>query len=301
MHFVFGYAGIPSDAYDYIYRMRNSLTGGNTEFEGIPLGPRGSAFQTRHANALLGRFKDHAAKNRGNAVANSGFAVIYVRSDAVSSAEFEVAFFPSILVFSVEWQMTGATPEERGKSSKDLFRLLLEATIRARAALEALHKELIERANRTPLLLPLHNFRSKSLRGWMYALQTTLSEQTNYVNAAAAIGSAVKALEADYPPKKVEDPKRKRPCFLDDQEIEFHAPGKALHGLPHDSDDHPVRCILGGHRRLGAPFHAAFHYDCVKGQRGNIKGLFFSCHAHEARPMEGNPHLNIAPNDFVRI
>lgn len=300
MRFVFGYAGIPTEVYDYIYRQRNSLTGSNTEFEGVPLGAAGSSFEARHSSAFMQRFKEHAIKNRGKAAAQIGFAIICVRSDPDSTTRFESTFFPATLVFSVDWQLRGYSPEELGQSRKELFHLLLQATVRARVALEALHKEVVERANRTPLLLPLRNFRSKQLRDWMRELQNTLGGQTNAVDAAFALRTAVKTLEAIYPMKNVEDPKRKHPCFLDDHDVEFHAPGKALHGLPHASDNHPVQCILGGYRRLGAPFNAAFHYDCVKGRRGNLKGWFFTCHETEAKLIEGNPHLNIAPNDFVR-
>lgn len=301
MRFVFGYAGIPSEAYDYIYRMRNSLTSDNTVFEGKPLGPSGTGFEPRHANALLERFKDHAIKDRGTGVSTSGFAVIYVKSDPESSAQFEAMFFPATLVISVDWHMTGFSPDERRHSTKELFHLLLDATIRARAALAALHKELVERANRTPLLLPLRNFKSRRLQGKLAEFQIALAEQGNFVDATVAIRIAVKALETDYPPTKVQESKRKCPCFVDDHNVEFHAPGKALHGLPHVVGDHPTNCFLGGYRRFGAPFNAAFHYDCIKGPRGNLKGLFFTCHSQSLIPMEGAPHLNIAPNDFVRI
>lgn len=301
MHFVFGYAGIPSEAYDYIYRMRKTLTDGNIEFEGVSHGRAGSAFEHRHANMLLQRFKERALKNRGNDQLSIGFAVIYVRSDPESTAKFEAAFFPSTLVFPVDWRLAGYRPDEISQSCKELFQLLLQATIRARIAIEALHKEVVERANRTPLLLPLRNFRSKQLRDWMRELQATLTSQQNVSTADSAIKAAAKRFEASHPLKMVEDPKRKHPCYLDDHDVEFHTPGKALHGLPHASDGHPVSCILGGYRRLGAPFNAAFHYDCVKGMRGNLTGLFYTCHEPEAAMMEGDRHINIAPNDFIRI
>lgn len=301
MRFVFGYAGIPSEAYEHIHRKRQTLTNGNTEFEGVPIGRDGSPFEPRHANLLLERFKEHAIKNRGNDKSSIGFAVIYVRSDPKSTARFEEAFFPSTLVFPVDWRLTGHRPQEINQSINELFRLLLQATMRARIAIEALHKEVVERANRTPLLLPLRNFRSKQLRGWMQELQTSLASQQNISTADSAIKTAVKRFYASHPLKTVEDTKRKQPCYLDDHDVEFHTPGKNPHGMPHPTDGHPISCILGGYRRLGAPFNAAFHYDCVKGMRGNLKGWFYTCHESEAEMMEGNPHINIAPNDFIRI
>lgn len=301
MRFVFGYAGIPVGAYDYIYRMRKTLTDNNVEFEGAIHGKAGSPFEPRHANLFLARFKEHAIKSRGNDKWKIGFAVIYVRSDLESTAKFEEAFFPSTLVFPVDWHLTGRSPQEINQSCKELFDLLLQATIRARIAIEALHKEVVERANRTPLLLPIRNFRSKLLRSWMRELQTKLASQRDVSTADFTLKAAVKQFEARYPLVLVEGPKRLQPCYLDDHNVEYHTPGKALHGLPHATDGHPVSCILGAYRRLGAPFNAAFHYDCRKGRRGNLKGQFFTCHEVEAVPMEGDPHINIAPNDFIRI
>lgn len=294
MHFVFGYAGIPSEAYDYIYRMRNTLTNGNIEFEGVS----GAPYESRHSKKLLHRFKEHTLKNRGSETV--GFAVIYVRADDESTARFEESFFPSILVFPVDWHLEGCRPDEVNRSCKKLFDLLLEATIRARIAIEALHKEVVERANRTPLLLPLRNFRSKQLRDWVLGLQGTIVSQQNASDADLTIKVAVKRFEAIHPLKKVEDVRRKQPCYIDDHEVEFHTPGKALHGMPHAIDGHPVSCFLEGYRRLGAPFNPSFHYDCVKGTRGNLKGSFFGCHGTEAEMIEGNPHINIAPNDYCR-
>lgn len=301
MHFVFGYAGIPSEAYDYIYQMRKTLTDGNIEFEGASLGQTGSPFEARHANLFLERFKEYAIKNRGNDKLSIGFAVIYVRSDPESTAKFEAAFFPSTLTFPIDWRLTGSRPQDINRSKKELFKLLLQATIRARIAIEALHKEVVERANRTPLLLPIRNFRSKLLRGWMQELQTNLASQKNVSTADSALKTAVKQFEVNHPLKRVADDQRKQRCYLDDHDVEYHTPGKALHGMPHATGGHPVNCILGAYRRLGAPFNAAFHYDCVKGMRGNLKGMFYTCHETDAAMMEGDPHINIAPNDFIRI
>lgn len=300
MRFVFGYAGIPVEAYDYIYRKRNTLTDNNVEFEGAVHGKAGSPFEPRHANLFLARFKEYAIQNRGNDIP-IGFAVIYVRSDPASTARFEAEFFPSTLVFPVDWHLTGRRPQEINQSCKELFDLLLQATIRARIAIEALHKEVAERPNRTPLLLPIRNFRSKLLRSWMQELQTKLASQQDVSAADSTLKAAVKQFEARYPLVLVEDPQRLQRCYLDDHNVEYHTPGKALHGLPHAIDGHPISCILGAYRRLGAPYNAAFHYDCRKGRRGNLKGQFFTCHEVEAVPMEGDPHINIAPNDFIRI
>ena len=300
MRYVLGYA-IPAEAYDHIYRMKGPLTNGNVEFEGRSIGRAGSPIDPKHARFFLQRFQEHAIKNRGDHKLELGFAVIYVRSDQESAAIFEESFFPSTLAFPIDWRLTGYSPKEINESNNELFRLLLKATIQARIAITAFRKELVERANRTPLLLPQRNFRSIHLHTLIRKLQATIPSQSNVSDADALIKAEVKQFEKHHPMKMVEDPKRKHPCYLDDHNVEFHAPGKALHGIPHAIDGHPANCILGGYRRLGAPFNPSFHYDCVKGARQNLRGLFYRCHGTDAEVMEGNKHINIAPNDFIRI
>lgn len=305
MKYVFGYAGIPQEAYDNIYRRRKSLVGenSNTDFEGVALTHSSavSSLENRDARVLLARFKDYAIVDKTNAVGTKAFAVIYVHPDPNGSIEFEEKFFPTTLVFHVHWKIEGGTKQERERSVNELFSLLLSTTIRARNVLKALNKELVERANKTPLLLPLRNFRSKRFKAWLKGFQTKIRTQENYVSAASAINDEIKEFEKIYPLKHNGDPKSKHLCFFDDNDVEFHAPGKALHGLPHAGGDHPVSCVLAGYRRLGAPFHSAFHYDCKKRKKGNLKGDFFRCHVEFTESIEGDPHLNIAPNDFIRV
>lgn len=300
MRFVFGYA-IPSEAYDYIFRKRQTLVNGNVEFVGRSIGRSGSALGSGSADFFLKHFKEHAIQNRGDKGREIGFAVIYVRSGQQSVAAFEDEFFPSTLTVPVDWRLGGYGPQEVNRSCNELFRLLLQTTIRTRTAITALRKEVVERASRTPLLLPQRNFHSKTLLAWMRELQTTVVSQQCVSSADSHIKAAVRHFETNHPLIMVEDSKRRQPCFLDDHAVEFHTPGKALHGMPHAAEEHPVSCILGGYRRLGAPFNPSFHYDCVKGVRGNLKGMFYRCHESEAKWMEGNRHINIAPNDFTRI
>lgn len=309
MNFVFGYAGIPIEVFDGIKQLEKDLASGvNTNTEIIfakPLKPSEPVLSSFHIRSLQNKFKERTLEERdaikkgaGDLISNIGFAVIYVRTDQKIDDEFEEAFFPSTLVFSVDWQLAGYQKQEINASKNELFRLLLKATNCARVAIEALHKEATECKNRTPLLLPLKNFHSKTLRSRLQELQFDLANQQGKAAIAATVKKTINLMKTDHPLKKVDDTKKKQPCFLDDRKIEFHSPGSALHGLPSPTEDHPVTCLLGGYRRLGAPFHAAFHYDCKKGG-GNLKGRFDSCHG-EAGNIEGDPHLNIAPNDFVR-
>ena len=178
----------------------------------------------------------------------------------------------------MDWKLTGYNDFEINKSKNELFDLLFRATICARVAIKELHKEITECRNRTPLLLPIKNFHSKTLRSQLQDLQIDLANQSDKAAKATAVKKTIDLIKIHHPLMKVDDSKKKQPCFLDDRGIEFHSPGSALHGLPSPTGDHPIDCLLGGYRRLGAPFHAAFHYDCVKGSRGNLKGSFHSCH-----------------------
>lgn len=307
MRFVFGYAGIPIKVFDGIAKKKKALASGEeTEvFLAPPLKSFDPVLNLSHVNFLQNKFKETTLKERatfkgrGDHISTIGFAVIYVRTNQENDDAFEEAFFPSTLVFSVDWKLTGYNDFEINKSKNELFDLLLRATICARVAIKELHKEITECRNRTPLLLPIKNFHSKTLRSQLQELQIDLANQPDKAAKATAVKKTIDLIKINHPLTKVDDSKKKQPCFLDDRGIEFHSPGSALHGLPSPTGDHPIDCLLGGYRRLGAPFHAAFHYDCVKGDRGNLKGSFHSCHGW-ANIIEGNPHLNIAPNDFVR-
>ncbi len=304
MRFVFGYAGIPANVFDGIAKKKNALASGkeNEVFLAPPIKSSDPVLNLSHVKSLQNKFKETTLKERatfkgrGDHISTIGFAVIYVRTNQKNDDTFEEAFFPSTLVFSVDWKFNNI---EINKSNKELFDLLLRATTCARVAIEALHKEITECRNRTPLLLPIKNFHSKTLRFQLQELQIDLANQPDKAAKARAVKKTIDSIKINHPLTKVDDSKKKQPCFLDDRGIEFHSPGSALHGLPSPTDAHPIDCLLGGYRRLGAPFHAAFHYDCVKSGRGNLKGLFHSCHG-ETGIIEGNPHLNIAPNDFIR-
>ena len=302
MRFVFGYAGIK--------KMEKNLASGvdtGTEvFFAPPLKQSAPVLSSNHIKSLQKKFKEKTLEERdslikgcGDHISNIGFAVIYVRKDQKNDELFEAEFFPSTLVFSVDWMLTGYNDKQINESKNKLFDLLMKATTSARLAIEELHKEITECKNRTPLLLPIKNFQSKILRSQLQGLQTKLAGQPDKAAMAVAVKEIINLIKTGHPLKKVENSGNKQPCFLDDREIEFHSPGSFLHGLPSSTEDHPDACLLGGYRRLGAPFHAGFHYDCVKGIRGNLKGLFYSCH-EEVGQVEGNPHLNIAPNDYVR-
>lgn len=300
MQFVFAYAGIPAgEAYDAVAARQKVLAGENTTFEGFALQP-GKPLELTTRNVLR-RFYSRLEKDldKQSCIATTGYAVIYVRAPGTDVTQFERAFFPSTLTVGVEWKMEGNTAEARRASLNHLFRRLLSATLRARRAITTLHKQVVDKANRTPVLLPLGNFHSGNYEQWLKRLEQSLAQLTEDTESLQMLGEAVKDFERWHPKHQIENSLKQ--CYCDDRGIEFRAPGKDLHGIPSMPGDHPSElCLLSAFRRLGAPFHSAFHYDVQKDSPRKLRGRFCTCHLPHA-DMTGDPHLNVAPNDFVRV
>jgi len=292
MKYVFGYAGIPQEIYDEVYKSRSTFTAGGIEFEGASLA-YGHNLDANQGVRILKKLKERVVKEK-NTLEEISYGVICVRPPGSNISNFEKVFFPNTFVISVEWELLRGDKALMQQSKNALVQALRGASLKLRGILIALRKELKERANRTPLLLPLKNFRSKILSNHLYLLQAQLCLSDDPFKT---IQKAVKEFEHLYPMQKVDN--KSRPCFIDDVKVEFHSPGSALHGLSKPGGDHLDECVLNGVRRLGAQFHPAFHYDCEKGTR--LRGLFHHCHSVQASQQEGDPHINIAPNDFIRI
>lgn len=293
MKYVFGYAGIPAEIFDEVYKKRSAFAGGNVEFEGSAL-LRGYTLDPNQGVKILTRLKDRAVLERFNADEKISYGVILVRPPGSDTSRFERVFFPSTFVYPVEWVLDQTDKRRVAQTKNELIELLRIASVKLKAILLAMNKELREKASRTSLLLPLRNFRSDYLCDHIQEVQAELLASDD---PTRTIQELVKAFEQLHPLKKIGT--KKRPCFVDDFEVEFHSPGSALHGLPRPTSEHRAECILNSLRRLGAQYNPAFHYDCMKGNL--LKGAFHDCHSQDAYQMTGKPHLNIAPNDFVRI
>lgn len=293
MRFVIGYLGIPADVYDNIYKVRDSFAGNNVCYKGFPLGRDEGSLSRRHSVRILREFCDQVQAERPGEAEDVAYAVIYVKRPGDDLSDFEEIFFPSTFIKSVEWVQGFGTKSIVNQSKNELIKTLRKATEHTKSRLIALRKELSERSQRTPLLLPLRNFSSNSLVALIKGINDGLNVDQD---PGVVIRGLISEFDLVHPPRRVGS--RRSPCYIDDNRVEFHAPGKALHGLPRAGEGHKVECILGGRRRLGAPYHPAFHYDCIKGQ--GLKGDFFTCHSDTPSRMKGNPHLNISPNDFIR-
>jgi hypothetical protein len=296
MKFVIGFAGIPHDVYDQIYKNRDVITTPEAEFVSTPLKPYVFSYSGEHADFFNKEFERRIRADHNNKLADTAFALICVNHDEQSTAAFRRKFFPSTLVLSVDWAIEWGSPTVIRQSGNRLVECLRSASKLARAILGPLKKELTERSNKTPFLLPPRNFKSKTFVNTLQQLQEALVSSPD---KTGTIREFAKMVERDHPLKQ-DDP-RNPWFFVDDRNVRFRAPGRDRHAFarPDYAGDHSYACLLSGRRRLGAPFDPAFHYDCTKAQE-KLKAPFHMCHGEDESEMEGDPHLNIAPNDFVR-
>lgn len=292
MKYIIGYAGIPAYFYSEIEKKKATLVGGNAEFVGLPLGPNLNVYEHRHIRFFFDAFqKKITEKNE-----NIAFVIIYIRAEPSSTERFVEAFFPTTLMVPVDWQQLSGTAHQEARSKNELLDKLFVATKIAKEALLVLNEELIQRSNKTPLLLPVRNFRSKEFRDWLNSLQDGLIQSED---KTSFLKDAISRIQQNHPLRKIGS--QVRPCYVDDLEVEFHSPGSDRHGLLrwNMGNIHEAHCLIGSRCRLGAPYDPRFHYDCKKGER-NLRSNLFGCHSESAVMHEGRPHLNIAPNDFVR-
>src|SRR6266508_502977 len=292
MRFVFGYAGIPAEIYDAVYAERNSICGDNGSFVSEPLCTRDWYFRytESHSNFFLRNFARLIKQDNHNYLEDTGFVLVYIKHETESTAVFARRFFPSTFCIGIDWELDRTSGMTVRRSKNVLIQALRLASDEAKKAIPPLKKEITERDNRTPLLLPIKNFHSKQLAAEISALQEVLFDAEDKPQAVIL---TVRELERCHP---MQTPDRgHRRFFIDDRKVQFRPPGTNRHAFARAEGGHPETCLLSGRRRLGAPFDHAFHYDCQKGT-GNIRELFYGC--NEGRSMrEGNPNLNMEPTD----
>ena len=294
MDFIFGYAGIPGDiaVYDYVISRKARIAKEKSIFISSPL--RHGKYLAADADFFIDKFTDVLGGDHHGEFVDAGIALIYINYKDGATVRFLSRFFPAMLAIPVEFQMDWTSRATVHQSRNRLVQTLELATARARKAIPAIKREIQTKSNKTALLLPIRNFASRYFVPRLRELNDALGASGD---ANSTLAEAIKELERLHPKQWIDG--ERRPCFVDDRSIEFHAPGKDRHAFARAEAIHNKLCFLGGRLRLGAPYDRAFHYDCEKGGV-RYKEMFFGCHEDRAE-REANPYLNVAPNDFVRL
>lgn len=297
MDYEIGFAGIPADYHSEIQKEGGNIVGKNASFWSKPLPCGQYVYSKKYNDQFCRRFAKLLRDDFHHSMKETAFIAVYVVCGERDTAEFVEALFPSFLAIPVQWSPVWGGEQLKNAAVNELILLLARAVSIAKSAVVQMRKEVVERANRTPFLLPLSNFDSNHLAPTIMRLQDALGAGEK---PDAAIREHSNAFEQQHSPTLDYTRKPPRYFFEDRRKVMFRAPGKDLHGqLRPYVDGHPDRCVLTGLRRLGAPFHHSFHYDCTRASQQVLAGDFFGCHEPSSW-KKGNPHLNIAPNDNVR-
>lgn len=297
-------AGLPATHYNAIQKQAATIFGTGNRFIAEPLKPNDAGAHrpdTMHADALLARITKALKSDTGLRDHGCGVIVLHAEGFDVTDILERLAPFAMLRTITLPLPM-----ETQGRPAQmqvnQIAAALRAATPSLVRAVNAMNSEFETRLNRTPLLLPLRNFHGKSVAAIIQRLSVELPLAPR---PSEAILSACKSIEARYPFGKVGGGSTK--CFTDDRDIQFRLPARAHHGMAASADlPHNPRCFLNGGFRLGGHYEPGFHYDCRRdhssGQRKNarpLKGTFPDCHGDRAT-YKGEPHLNIAPNDYIR-
>jgi hypothetical protein len=236
-----------------------------------------------------------ATKIKTAYIANAGqlqdydaLAVVFVvnlSDDDIDSFRLEM---PGVLFVGVPFKV----PRAHNKDYIGFVGLLRHETVRAVKLARALKKEFKERDSRTPLLLPVQNFKSKALEKLLVDVQKLRPSEPDYdlpLKKLISSGGLQSTRES-----------KKKTFFENRNSVRFYGPSKAgaRHGGPSGNPPHDERCLVNGYFRLGARYDIFFHYDCQY-ENGPIGGQFPNCH-DKMESVALHTHVNIAPSDAIR-
>jgi len=295
--YLIGYAGIPFEYFHGMVDAKQSFTEGNAEFYGFPMYQGQKVCTSDDIKRFVGYFARRLRESE-HSVNKLGFALLFLVPSQDVADEIAAVVPSSLLPVPVIWNPIYGTNRELAEAKNQLIILLRNATRQAKRILSALRAEFSERANKTPLLLPLRNFDSPHLSATISALPGQLLLAND---AGERVRQACREFEFWHPKALCQECHPPLNFYLDKKGVKFRAPGKALHGAAHPATSgHPDECVLAARRRMGAPFHHSFHYDCSRPPKPVINADLFQCHSVNRQGMIGHPHLNVAPNDYVR-
>jgi hypothetical protein len=283
-------AGLTTPAFDRIRRESENLLAPGGK---VVLTPNQAAvgYSQRHADDLIAHAHQIAASI--DEVQRFKTLLLYMDFADQSTERLLDRFFPFSLPLGLE---PFVSPEDTGKRVRNerLNELATRVVVGSRRLRERsrLISAFTDVANLTPLLLPLRNFRSESLRAMLRTLYRQLASSPN---PEELIKTEIRDFFAQCP--RTHAGTEVRHCFCDG-ELYFRSPGKHRHGYFRQSPSggHLSSCLLNARSRIGGSYDYRFHYDCEP-KKGRLRTAYEDCHG--AMTVAKSTHVNIAPNDFI--
>ncbi len=234
---------------------------------------------------------------------NISALLLYIEHDSESTAQLRDAFHPLVLASLCRVERVQSMPITPNSKSH-LANMIAEEFSRklqdGGKVLSAIEREMENNESRTPLLLPLRNFKSKTYRDQLHLASRLENYDVSDANQALHAKCRDLSSSLDWSSSKG----RKGLSFHDDRRLAFNSPGRNRHGIAwlkslNEIGAHMPTCILGARIRLGAAFDPKFHYDVVALKK-NLPKQFIGCHNQNHSIVKKLTHINIAPNDAVR-
>lgn len=142
-----------------------------------------------------------------------------------------------------------------------------------------------------PLLLPLKNFRADTIPE---LLQILGQDAPN--DFSDRLDRAIASLRNRQTPKKADS--YKTVYYRDDADLYFDY-GHERHARPATASPHTFGCMLTSKFRFGGRYDEQRHFNVSHESKNKVvSGLFKLCHNGE-HGEEGDPHLNMFPNDQI--
>ncbi len=288
-----GVAGIPTQHFNRFQQLSGKLAGAGHRVFGVPsvVQDRSCRPTAEDAHRLIEAALALVA--RTPSAATSGFGVICLAHEWIDLTSFQQCFYPACLVQRARLNHPVVVGGRAGEIFiNETLEEVRRAIIPLIRATTAVNTEAEARLKRSPMLLPMRNFASARLQPSVGQLfQSLLGAPKPH----QLIEEACRHIEEVHPFV----PKGELKGFTDDSNVTFRSPGRDLHARLWENagKNHNVGCTLNGYFRLGGSLRQGFHFDCTRSAR--LEGVFQDCHG-AAAAYRGDPHLNIAPNDFVR-
>lgn len=252
--------------------------------------PAPAGLNEAHAAALLAKARVRLKSLPETTPVNT--VVLAIAPHGADDAQFRKAFYPFALYNPVEAPdfAKATSMNVRNRLRNELVARLKIEAIEARKR-AALVKGVVSKANMSPFVLPVRNFRSKHLDAMLdkvFARIATDPDPQSLLRRAER--EFLRRLPYTHPPDS------DRRCLSDGRHY-FKSPGHQRHGYYQNAldGDHGPTCLLNARSRLGGALAHDFHFDCDPVKR--LDRRYLDCHDAACPPKD--THVNIAPSDAI--